>query len=342
MLNFEQFQEYAVDHIRDFLPEELQSANVELNTVNKNNGKELHAILIRPEGSSIAPTVYLDGFFDSYQDGADLNSVMSDIAGTSAKHQKSEDFANIAQDYQDFEFVKDKIVMCIVNEAKNEKMLMDTPHIMHEDLAVIYKVMLNSDSDGIATITIKKPHVEAWGVSMGELHELAMENSRRLLPVTVKSMNEVLREMLVADGMPGEMAGMMEEDMPMEQQMYVITNSAAVNGAAGIVYSDALEQLSKQLGTDLFVLPSSIHEVIAVSADMGDAESLAEMVHEVNAGQVAIEEQLSDHVYRYDAKAQTLTLADTASAKEQEVLVSENLKPYDAQRTEAGRPRNHR
>ena len=36
------------------------------------------------------------------------------------------------------------------------------------------------------------------------------------------------------------------------------------------------------------------------------------MVQEVNGTQVSIEEQLSDHVYLYDAKAKSITLADTS------------------------------
>jgi hypothetical protein len=39
----------------------------------------------------------------------------------------------------------------------------------------------------------------------------------------------------------------------------------------------ALSELSKKVGTDLYILPSSVHEVIAVSTDMGTPETLSEM-----------------------------------------------------------------
>lgn len=159
MLNFEQFQEYVSDHIKEFLPEELRSANVELNSVNKNNGRELHAILVRPEGCSIAPTVYLDGFYEGYEDGASLDSVMKDIADTAAKNQSPEEFANIAEDYRNLDFVKDRIVMAVVNAEKNQEMLQETPHKMKEDLAVIYKVMIGADAHGLASIIVKQPHM---------------------------------------------------------------------------------------------------------------------------------------------------------------------------------------
>jgi len=219
----------------------------------------------------------------------------------------------------------------LVNTEQNKGMLENVPSRQFQDLSIIYRWVVDKDRDGISSTIVNNGLAEKLGMNEDQLYKVAVENTVRLFPPTVKSMNDVIRDMMMTDGMPGEIADMMIEDIPVDQQMYVITNSASVNGAASIVYSDALELLAEKLGTDLFVLPSSIHEVIAVSTNMGDAESLAEMVHEVNDGQVAMEEQLSDHVYRYDAKAHTLTLADTTIAKAQEVMVSENTKSYDIQ-----------
>ncbi len=108
-------------------------------------------------------------------------------------------------------------------------------------------------------------------------------------------------------------------------------------------YEDALSGLAEQMGTDLFILPSSVHEIIAVSTDMGDPESLAQMVQDVNGGQVSPEEQLSDHVYRYDAAARNISLADTTMNQLKD-MVSENTETYEATQTttEAVRPRHHR
>ena len=57
------------------------------------------------------------------------------------------------------------------------------------------------------------------------------------------------------------------------------------------------------------ILPSSIHEVIAVSADFGSPDELAEMVYEINMDQVDINDRLSNQVYCYDKDLRTLRLA---------------------------------
>ena len=66
------------------------------------------------------------------------------------------------------------------------------------------------------------------------------------------------------------------------EKMYVISNKNGLNGAASIVYSDALKQLADKLGTDLFVIPASVHECIAISQDLADKDMLAALVREVN------------------------------------------------------------
>ena len=56
-------------------------------------------------------------------------------------------------------------------------------------------------------------------------------------------------------------------------------------------------------------MPSSIHEVIAVSTDFGSPDELAEMVYEMNMDQVDINDRLSNQVYCYDKDLRTLRLA---------------------------------
>ena len=75
------------------------------------------------------------------------------------------------------------------------------------------------------------------------------------------------------------------------------------------MYEEPLHELAEKFGSDLYILPSSVHEVIAVSADMGSPDDLAEMVYEINMEQVDIDDRLSNQVYCYDKDLRTLRLA---------------------------------
>ena len=342
MFNFEDFCDYVQMSIKDHLPVEQQDAKVTINNVMKNNGLTLHGVVVHPEGQCVAPTIYLEGFFKQYEGGADLDSVMDKIAGTISEHLNTpEEFSDVAQMYSNYDAVKDKIVMAVVNTAKNRELLSQVPHTEREDLSLIYKVVVGTGADGIGSITIRNEHMEQWGVTVDEIHEMAMKNTKEILPVTVQTMTEVMREMFGSDGMPEEMAEMMFSDMPLNQQMFIISNKSKVNGAASMFYEDTLSELADKIGTSLYILPSSVHEVIAVSTDMGTPEALAGMVREVNGGQVAPEEQLSDHVYKFDAKAKIISLADTTM---EQLKVSENNVNYEATQAagEVNRPRHRR
>jgi hypothetical protein len=79
--------------------------------------------------------------------------------------------------------------------------------------------------------------------------------------------------------------------MPPEQTMWVISNDRGINGAISMLYEDQLHKLAEQLETDLYIMPSSVHEVIAVSSSMGDPNELAQMVAEINMDQVSLDER---------------------------------------------------
>lgn len=129
-------------------------------------------------------------------------------------------------------------------------------------------------------------------------------------------MNEIMYEILTAEGMPIEEAEEMFLNFEEEIPMYVITNDKGVNGATSILYKDELQKLSDKTNSDLYILPSSIHEVIAIPASMGEPNELAKMVKEVNFNEVQLDERLSNQVYHYNKKTKELTLAtDTPDKK---------------------------
>ena len=91
-----------------------------------------------------------------------------------------------------------------------------------------------------------------------------------------------------------------EEDIQQQVPMYVLSNKSRVHGAACILYPDILKDFAAVVEKDLYVLPSSIHEVILLPAEgTEDSEQLKLMVHEINESQVEDEEVLSDSVYFY-------------------------------------------
>ena len=82
--------------------------------------------------------------------------------------------------------------------------------------------------------------------------------------------------------------------------LLVLTNESKYCGAACMLYEGLLRNLSDEIRSDLFIIPSSIHEVLLLP-DEGEfsEEELSALVCEINAHFINPSEVLSDHVYRF-------------------------------------------
>ena len=70
-----------------------------------------------------------------------------------------------------------------------------------------------------------------------------------------------------------------------------------------MVYDGVIEMFAEEMGEDIYILPSSIHEVILVPASKALAAlELRSMVQEINSTQIPEEEILSNHVYKFSVE----------------------------------------
>lgn len=150
----------------------------------------------------------------------------------------------------DYGQIKDKLIVELVGADRNAEMLKQVPHTMVEDMAAIYKIRLESDESHQATAMITNEFLSALGVDVQQLHQDALENAAQISPAKVLSMSEVL-------GIPPEMSLGGPE-------IIVVTTENQIKGAGALLYPDVMDQIAEKTGGDFFVLPSSVHEVLAL------------------------------------------------------------------------------
>ena len=326
MMNYEIFKEVVAEKFMEYMPEQYQGMRLRVEPVNKVN-KVLDGITLVGSGAgrSVSPTLYINHMYEHYLETENLQEVLQ-----SAARRMDMAFKEMPEVGDvNLESAKDNIVFQVINTLQNEDMLRDMPHREFQDLSIIYRWVVNLDEKGIQSSVVKNSLANQLGMTEEQLFKCAVENTRRILPPTVKSMNDVMKEMFIADGMPIEIAEMMIGEIPEDKMMWVISNDRGINGAASMLYEDNLHKLAERLETDLYILPSSVHECIAVSTDMGDPYELAAMVNEINMDQVALEERLSNQVYHYDKDARRLTLATDTPNKRLDGIVAEAQLIYD-------------
>ena len=289
--------EEFTEKVRDAVEKGLGNGHrVEAKEVRKNNGVTLHGLVVLEEGQNVAPTIYLDTFLEAYESGATFMSVLNrllDICRMEAEKSSID-----MEFFRSFEEVRDRICYRLIGKEGNEGLLEDMPYIGFLDLAICFYYAYHSEALGDGTILIHNSHMELWGTCTAELFGLAKRNTKRLFLWTCQSMVEVLREMA---GQDAETEDAAEQDAFLQEMpLRILSNTKRTHGAACMLYPGVLDSLASKEGHDLYILPSSVHEVILLP-DIGipSATELRNMVREVNDTQVAPEEVLSYSLYRY-------------------------------------------
>ena len=326
MMNYEIFKEVVAEKFMDYLPEQYKDMRLDVHSVDKVN-MSMDGLTLVGDGVRVSPTIYINDMYEDYKKSDDLQDVL--VMASKRMDQAMRGAQDIAPSI-DLETAKDNLVFQLVNTEQNKQLLSDVPNRQFQDLSIIYRWVVKVGEEGIQSTVIHNSLAKQMGISEEEMFKLAVDNTRRIFPPTVKSMNDVIRDMFMKDGMPPEIADMMIGEMPAEQTMWIISNDRGLNGAISMLYEDQLHTLAENLETDLYIMPSSVHEVIAVSSDMGDPNELAQMVAEINMDQVSLDERLSNQVYHYDKDLRKLSLATDTPNKRLDGIVAEPKLIYDA------------
>ena len=270
-MNYTEFMNAMLCEIRGQVDAQVRT---ELYTVTKNNGTRRTGILFKQEDSNLAPTIYLEEFYQKYLKGQQVPDLADSICSIyqEIRVKKTCDCQNLF----DFNHVKEHIVYKLIRRDANEELLKQIPYESFLDLAVVYYIQIDNTRFGSAAIQIRNEHLRYWRVEKEEICRLAEKNTPRIYPVQIR---QIVRF------------------------MYVATNEQCSLGAAVMRYPDFREKVKGMIRGDFYILPSSIHEVILVPESFGlEPERMQEMVKEINQTGVAPEEVLSDSMYYFDGE----------------------------------------
>lgn len=301
-MNFSLFTASVVNGLQKKMGD---SCRVFSDLIKKNNGVELTGIILKEKNCNTSPTIYIDDFYDDYQNGVSIEEIIEAVYGLADKSRftRSVDLS----DFISYEKAAKQIAFKLINYEKNRELLKDIPHKIFLNLAIVYYYVVQEPPFyGKASILIQNSHLQIWGISAEELYRNAMVNTPVMLPAQIDNIEDVMMGMLMLEGNGDKWADSvltkLQEDLKEESRipMYVLSNDKKLQGAACMLYPDILKNFANEKKCDLFILPSSVHEVILLpdSKDMSK-ESLIEMVSEINKTQVENCEILADSVYYY-------------------------------------------
>lgn len=315
MMNRKEFYEYVKDNVKDYLPDSYQNGEIRIEEVVKNNGLKLTGISISQGDQRAVPMVYLDSLYLEYVNGKDLDSCVGDVADMRIEVQDKAAFINMGlPDILDYKKMKDKLQVRICDREWNEERLADKVVTEHGDFTAYYAVNVEENEGGIGSIPVTVTLMNEWGVTAEQIQADAVAADRNR-GVVLMNMNEIIKSMIFGE----EPENLLNEKLDIEtmrEPMFCLTNAQKMNGASLLLQEDIRKQIGEYLGSDYFVLPSSIHEVL-ILPDNGlfEVPELNAMVKEVNETQVERQEQLSDKVQFCDGKTAVMENAERREAR---------------------------
>lgn len=308
--------ETFLHQIKDTLTQRLgPDLMIRLQRIPKNNGLVLDGLCIGKKGELISPAIYLNPYYEKYLSGIPLEEIFQEI---SALYQENQTLPGIEpEDLSCFQNLRNKIVYKLVNADSNRTMLESLPHIPFLDLAVVFYLLLDETETEQVTALIHNEHCSSWNLSVEELYQLAKENTSKLLPARIESIQEMMSEFAIGNSVP-DGSRMYANELPGESPplipLYVLTNRRGINGSCCLIYHDVLKEFAELMENDIIIIPSSIHEVLLIpDADDLSYEDLGAMVLSVNQNEVPLEDRLSNQVYLYSkSKGQFSTVSASA------------------------------
>lgn len=195
---------------------------------------------------------------------------------------------------------KKSLFVKLVNTERNESLVEQSISKEFLDLSAVVGVVLKMDKEGMASMALSKGDAEILGMTEEEIYAAALANTLRLFPPKLMNLGRYV-EMSIGAELP------LGED---EVTTYILTNQKEVDGAIYFMSPEVVGAIAEALEDDLYILPSSVNEVLLVRAsELEDGvDKLKEMVRDANETVVSEKDILSYNVYHYD-KEHGITIA---------------------------------
>lgn len=199
-----------------------------------------------------------------------------------------------------YENIKDYLFINVINANTHKHELENMPHTIVGDLAIVYRIMIQTTGERFCSAKITNQMMDAYGIDVATLHEDALISSPKIMVPKYIPIETFLL------GVP--------EDVAYEQkdkQLIIVSNEHNTDGAASMFYPNLLHEIACELDHDLYIIPSSTDEVLALSDSPSlNQEHVKNTLHYVNNTIVDDEQRLSDTIYHYSKQDRILEKAD--------------------------------
>lgn len=212
-----------------------------------------------------------------------------------------EDLKNLT----DYDYIKKHLFFRLMSMDALQQSGLDAkiPYKQLGDIAITCSFTIKEDEHSRCSTFFVNEGLEKFGIDKEQLFDDTFKSSNNLMKYKMSSLRHLVEQT--------------EETKTDYSLGIVITDKSCSHGAGAIMYGDFMERVSEKLEGDFFIIPSSIHELIAipVSGDIDidsmqkQLEHLEDSVCSCNATVCEPEDILSYNVYYYDHEEHCVCMA---------------------------------
>lgn len=271
VMKYEEFMNTIQVEIRKNLPEDFNDYEMKVERRNKvNETKDALFLLPREcEGEYSAPIVYLDEMYEEYQLGQNIESIAMKAADIMTEYAG---FNPVQREDFDLQDLKDYICVNLINTKANLDYLEGICHQEFFDLSVIYRIITSCDRTGVGSFVVTPEMMQHFDLTLQEMHELALKNTDKVM---------------------GHHIHHIEDDL------YIMSNTIHIYGAAAILTPEGRKKLYKRVGSDYYIIPVTVNEVLAVPDSKRDPSELLDLLYCNNRDLIEEKLYLSNSIYHY-------------------------------------------
>ncbi len=275
------------DHVKKILADKDINDEVEGKIFVKNNNHNCYGICIvkERETDKFGPIIYADEFILSGSEdfkamAEKIVSIYLSLDTMAAMNSFS------SKELFTKEYVKEHVRLGMVNTDMNRELLKETVHGSFEDLSYVFRVVISTDYKCMGSYLIKNNQLEALNISKEELLSYAITNTK----IAGSPFSELFPLSLCNDIMWGYCE---------EFHMF---------GSAALMMPEVFKNQAEQAGKDLYIIPSSVNELLAVPISVENEDLLLQLIKDINSNPDLIQENeiLSNSLYRYYRETNTI------------------------------------
>lgn len=243
--------------------------------------------------------LHTEELYERYCKEHKLENIIHDCVCEIKKARENCVICDIEQ-LENYEKVKGKLFIRLLNADKNRDVLKDTIHHKVGDIALVLYYMAGEKDGYILSTKVKKHFLEQWEKDPDIVFEAALVNTYFISPPRIYHWEKMLFDKEYRGDNFMDILGSYHPNKGILGNC--LSTEKRTNGAAAIFLPGVARRLAELLESDLYLVFTSIHEVMVHSTDKVYPEELKEVLLDTVKKATPEEDYLTSSIYRYSRR----------------------------------------